>query len=173
MILMRHAESEFNVVYNATGADPGITDPRLTETGRRQARAAARTLAAHPVRRVVTSPYRRALETAEIVATTLDLAVTVEPLVRERRVFTCDTGTPRSVLTASWPRLDFDHLEEQWWTSAIETDDDVAARCVRFRRLAGTWRDWRDVLVISHWGFILALTGRTAHNGELLPFDPT
>jgi hypothetical protein len=33
--------------------------------------------------------------------------------------------------------------------------------------------DWRDTLVVSHWGFILALTGERAVNGEILRCDPT
>jgi len=41
MILLRHGQSEFNVVYNVTRVDPGIPDPRLTEEGRRQALVAA------------------------------------------------------------------------------------------------------------------------------------
>ncbi|MDH3235510.1 MAG: histidine phosphatase family protein, partial [Alphaproteobacteria bacterium] len=33
MILIRHAQSEFNVVYGKTRQDPGIEDPKLTDTG--------------------------------------------------------------------------------------------------------------------------------------------
>ena len=36
MIVMRHGESEFNVVYGRTGTDPGIRDPKLTARGRDQ-----------------------------------------------------------------------------------------------------------------------------------------
>ncbi|MEE8274950.1 MAG: phosphoglycerate mutase family protein, partial [Alphaproteobacteria bacterium] len=103
MILLRHGESEFNVVYRATRIDPGIRDPRLTETGRRQAADAARALDGRRLQRLVTSPYTRALETATIVAEALDLPVTIEPLVRERRVFACDIGTQRSRLADRWP----------------------------------------------------------------------
>ena len=31
MILIRHGESEFNVVFNKTRVDPGIPDPALTD----------------------------------------------------------------------------------------------------------------------------------------------
>jgi broad specificity phosphatase PhoE len=31
--------------------------------------------------------------------------------------------------------------------------------------------DWAEVAVISHWGFIRALTGRTTQNGEMLRVD--
>ena len=56
MILLRHGQSEFNAAFNATRVDPGIPDPRLTEEGRRQARAAAVALAAFPVERLIASP---------------------------------------------------------------------------------------------------------------------
>jgi hypothetical protein len=32
--------------------------------------------------------------------------------------------------------------------------------------------DWPDVAVITHWGFIRALTGRPVANCEIVRFDP-
>ena len=81
MLLIRHGQSEFNVVYSATRVDPGIRDPRLTDAGRAQARAAGERLAGEGVRRLLASPYTRALETAEIIAGVLDVPITVTPLV--------------------------------------------------------------------------------------------
>ena len=37
MLLIRHGQSEFNVVYSVTRVDPGIRDPLLTATGRKAA----------------------------------------------------------------------------------------------------------------------------------------
>ncbi len=34
MLLIRHGQSEFNVVYSVTRQDPGIRDPKLTVEGR-------------------------------------------------------------------------------------------------------------------------------------------
>src|SRR5579885_2924149 len=98
MILVRHGQSEFNVVFSVTRVDPGIRDPRLTAEGRRQAEAAAEALAGHGIERLIASPYHRALETAEIVARRLGVAIAVEPLVGERAAFACDVGTPRQSL---------------------------------------------------------------------------
>src|SRR5689334_4048712 len=64
MILLRHGQSEFNLHYNATGIDPGIPDAPLTELGHRQANAAATSLAGEDIRRIICSPYTRALQTA-------------------------------------------------------------------------------------------------------------
>ena len=172
MIFLRHGQSEFNVVYSATGEDPGIPDPELTELGREQAGAAASSLAGNGVARIVASPYTRALQTAGIVADRLGLGLTVEPLVGERHGFTCDVGSPRSVLEAHWPDISFDHIDEQWWPEADEPDSAVAARCAGFRDLAAGWHDHRDVLVVSHWGFILELTGVSAANAQPVEFHP-
>ena len=172
MILLRHGQSEFNVVYSATGEDPGIQDPALTELGREQAGAAATALAGNGVARIVASPYTRALQTAEIVASGLGLGFTVEPLVGERHGFSCDVGSPRSVLETRWPVLSFGHIDEHWWPEADESDNQVADRCARFRNLAAGWEDHRDLLVVSHWGFILELTGVSAANAQPVEFHP-
>src|SRR6202795_1661907 len=106
MILVRHGQSEFNVVYSATRRDPGIRDPRLTEEGRRQAKAAGEALAGAGLARLICSPYSRAIETAEIIAEVLDLALAIEPMVGERAAFSCDVGSPPTTLKQRWPALE-------------------------------------------------------------------
>ena len=175
MILIRHGQSEFNVHYNRTGIDPGITDPHLTEAGRAQVRATAEAIlrAGRPIARLVSSPYTRALQTAEILADVLKVPVDIELLVREHAKFQCDVGTRRSLLSQSWPALDFQHLEETWWPALDETEADVRDRARSFQQRAAAWHDWREVAVVSHWGFLLRLTGKSLENAEQLPFDPT
>ena len=88
MILLRHGQSEFNLHFSATRRDPGIKDPRLTPLGHSQAEAAAEALAgAREIRRIVVSPYTRALQTAAPLARRLGLPVLGIPLVRERYAF--------------------------------------------------------------------------------------
>lgn len=173
MILMRHAETVFNVTFGGMRIDPGVADPALTPAGRAQAAAAADALRAENVRRVVASPYARALETAHIVAGALDLPVAVEPLVRERAAFACDIGTPRSRIAARWRALSLDHLDEIWWSQGEERPDAFEARCRAFRAAMTAAPDWPHVLVVTHWGVIRGLTGRTVGNGQTLRFDPT
>lgn len=172
MILVRHGQSEFNVVFSATRTDPGIPDPRLTDLGRRQAKEAAHRLAARTVTRLIASPYTRALETAEIIAAELDVPITIQTQVREHYFFTCDIGTRRSELAARWSQLSFDHLDEQWWPLDKEDEPALAARSAAFRIDASTWPDHTSVIVVTHWGFIRALTGVATRNGEHIPYDP-
>lgn len=173
MILLRHGQSEFNLHFTATKRDPGIPDPKLTELGHRQAAAAAEALAGEPIRRILCSPYTRALQTAAPVARRLNLPITVTPTVRERYAFSCDIGSPCTELGIAWPDLDFAHLEEVWWPPVEEPDGQIEARAALFRAEMAALEDWRDTLVVSHWGFILAMTGQRVMNGEWLRCDPT
>jgi len=172
MILIRHGQSEFNVVYSVTRRDPGIPDPRLTEEGKRQAKAAAEALREAGLERLIASPYTRALETAEIVAAALDLPISVEPLVGERAAFTCDIGSSPAELKTRWPHLDLDHLDEQWWPAHEEAEEGLAERSARFRAQMAERRDWRHIGVITHWGFIRSLTGLTVPNCAVLRINP-
>jgi broad specificity phosphatase PhoE len=174
MILIRHGQSEFNAVFERTRIDPGIKDPKLTAIGRDQVRRAAAKIRdeGHPVRRLITSPYTRALETAAILAEELNLPVEVEPIVHEHACWTCDIGTPISTLAERWPALDFGHMEEIWWPED-EPQHSVHRRCNDFRIKASQLADWRHVGVVSHWGFIRTLTGLDVKNAAVVPFDPT
>jgi broad specificity phosphatase PhoE len=173
MILLRHGQSEFNFHFTLTKRDPGIPDPKLTELGHQQAQAAAEALAGEPIRRIIASPYTRALETAAPIARRLGIPVIVTPTVRERYAFSCDIGSPRTELATRWPGIDLDHIDEVWWPVIEEPDHQVEARAALFRAEMAALPDWTDTLVVSHWGFILAMTGQRVMNGEMLRCDPT
>lgn len=168
MILVRHGEGHWNTHFHNSRVDVAITDPGLTETGRRQALVAADRLREHDVRRLVTSPYRRTLETAVIIGERLGLDIAVDPLVRERCAFACDQGTPASLLTGLWPDIDFTGLDEHWWGRRIESQESIAGRVDRFAAAMARADDWRHVAVVSHWGFIRASTGKAVGNAELV-----
>jgi glucosyl-3-phosphoglycerate phosphatase len=173
MLLVRHGQSEFNVAFTQTKIDPGIVDPCLTALGRQQALDVAGTLEQAGVRRLITSPYLRALETATIIASRLGIPVAVEPLVRERSAFVCDIGSSPGVLCERFPDLRFDHLDDPWWhdhvaTGVGETEEAVVARGVLFQAAMASAPDRAHVAVVTHWGFIKALTGQRVLNGEIV-----
>ena len=172
MFVLRHGQSEFNLVFTATRQDPGIEDPRLTPLGEAQAEAAAVAMATAGIGRIMVSPYTRALQTASAIARRTGLALEVTDLVREHYNFVCDVGTPRSQLAVSWPDCDFAAIEENWWPDAAETRESVAARALRFRSLMAERPDQAGTVVVCHWGFGLALTGRALGNGEWVEIDP-
>jgi broad specificity phosphatase PhoE len=173
MILLRHGQSEFNLHFGATRRDPGIIDAPLTELGHVQAAEAARRLAGEKIARIITSPYTRALQTVAPIARTLGAKVIINPIVRERYAFACDVGTPRTALEQAWPEHDFSTIDEIWWPPVEEPADSVIGRASLFRAEMSALRDWSDTLIVSHWGFILSLTGQSVTNCQWLRCDPT
>jgi len=173
MILLRHGQSWFNLHFSATRKDPGIEDPELTDEGLAQAEAAALGLAEMGITRIIVSPYTRALQTAEPVRRLLpDVKVEVMPEVRERAAFVCDVGSAPEVLAVRFPQHEFAHLPRQWWHEGREPEDEVIARANAFREVMALRQDAATTLLVSHWAFLLALTGTSIGNGEMVQYDP-
>ena len=172
MLLLRHGQSEFNVIYGKTRQDPGIRDPKLTAEGRAQANDAAEQLTRFAADRIVSSPYRRTLETASIIAERLKLSITVTPLIAERAVFQCDVGSPVTHLRRDFPHIDFLNLyEETWWHPGNEDLGSLDRRCTQFREHYKDRAGDKSIFV-THWGFIRSLTNIRAQNCGVVAFNP-
>ncbi len=74
IVFVRHGQT----AVNAAGQLQGRVDRELTDVGLDQADRLARSLRVWPVKRVVTSPLRRAADTARAIADGLGLAVEVD-----------------------------------------------------------------------------------------------
>ena len=157
MILLRHGQSEFNLHFTR---DPARSGHRRSAADRARPRpgaeAAAPPCRASGSRRIITSPYTRALQTAAPLAEALGVTVLINPIVRERYAFACDIGTPRTELERAWPEHDFSTIDEVWWPPIEEPADSVIGRAALFRAEMAALPDWSDTLVVSHWGFILS-----------------
>lgn len=145
LLLVRHGESE----WNAVGRWQGWADPSLTELGRRQAAAAARSVGA--VDAVVASDLARAAETAAIIAGELGVGpVVVDAALRERAAGPW-TGMTRAEIEAQYPGW----LAEGRRPDGYETDEQVLARVVpALLALEGAGA---AVLVVTHGGVIGAV----------------
>ena len=170
MMLVRHGQSLFNLHFTKTRIDPGIEDPELTELGLEQALAAAKVLERSRVRRVIASPYTRAIQTAEVICRHLDLTFDIDPIVGERAAFACDVGCSPQALAERFPHLAVDHLPTRWWPEMEESEAALNARCRRFADATEAVEDRDHLLVVSHWGFIRGLTGATVTNGTVVRF---
>lgn len=83
-LLLRHGESVSNADPRAVTL-PEETGDRLSDLGQEQAHAAAKALKGAGITRLLSSPMRRAAETAEPLSGALELPVTVLPYVHELR----------------------------------------------------------------------------------------
>ena len=172
MFLLRHGESYFNLHFSATRVDPGIEDPELTPRGVEQAMAAAARLARVRLTRMIISPYTRALQTAQPILQTHSLRVDIMHEVRERTAFVCDVGSHPDLLAEKFPQHEFGHLPPRWWHDRTETHEETVTRANAFRARMAARDDAATTVLVSHWGFILALSGISAGNGEILEYDP-
>jgi broad specificity phosphatase PhoE len=164
LLLLRHAQS----VWNAESRWQGWADPPLSELGRRQAHAAARSLLPEQIDRVVSSDLRRALETAVILASQLGLGpVATEAGLRERNIGEWAGCTTEEILLR-WPG----QLEA--WTEGTlaappggEDRNSLKSRVLRTLAVVTTPGDCdrreahRRIAVVTHGGVIRMLERRS------------
>lgn len=151
VFLVRHGETAFN----RDGQGLGREDVALTELGHAQAAAVASRLAGHGVRRVLSSPLRRARDVAEAIAGQHVLAVESFDALAE-----LDIGQTEGMDFAEMRRR-FPEFLAAWagpdgWRARMpggESIEDLAARLVPIHHmlLAETTG---DTVVVSH-NFVL------------------
>lgn len=146
LILIRHGES----VANAQGLLLGRTDVELTDAGRAQA-TGARTLLHGPVVEVRSSPLRRALDTAELLALDRPVAVDQQWIEVDYGEFECrPLGDIPSEVWRRWQQdRDFRPVGGE---TLAEVDRRVAAACEELFATdgAGARQSDGDVVVVSH-----------------------
>jgi probable phosphoglycerate mutase len=152
LILLRHGETE----WSATGRHTGRTEQDLTETGREQAVLARPALAelqlTEPL--VISSPRRRALDTAELAGLHVD---EIDPDLSE-----WDYGDYEGLTT---PQIRESVPDWLVWTHGCpggESVDQVSARADRAVGTALEHLATRDVVFVGHGHFSRAMLTRWA-----------
>jgi broad specificity phosphatase PhoE len=150
-LLLRHGESVSNADPKAIALPEGVGD-RLSEQGREQARAAADGLEETGITRLLSSPMRRARETAEPLSEALELPVTVLPYVHELKE---ETGygelSPEEQKLRRWSARmaahsdDPDHCGE-----GAESFNDVNARVKRLKAELESQPYRERTLIVTH-----------------------
>lgn len=157
VIAARHAEAEYDT--DITGDHGGS----LTRRGREQARALGESLRDRRVAQIWCSDMSRAVQTAEIAASVLGVAVRVRPALREFAVggfagepFTDELFEP---VWSAWMRGDLSA-----GCPGAESGAEVVRRATPvFDELADQFRG-ETVLVVSHGGTMCLTLPRLARN---------
>lgn len=150
--LVRHGQTDWNL----EGRIQGSTDVPLNDTGRRQAREAADRLRDGGYTLAVTSPLSRAVETAEIIASTLGLPAPERIDGLAERVYGDAEGAAVDQLALLFPHT----------IPGAEPEADVVTRIrATLGAIATRWPDER-IIAASHGGVIGRLL-RDLHGGEM------
>lgn len=150
LLLLRHGETE----WSKSGRHTGRTDLELTDLGRERAKLAAGTFADleldNPI--VISSPMRRALDTAKLAGLTVD---EVSPLLSE-----WDYGDYEGLTT---PQIRETVPDWLIWTHGAKGGESIAAVTERADgavQLALQHMDSRDVVFVGHAHFSRSVIAR-------------
>jgi broad specificity phosphatase PhoE len=157
VLLARHGETD----WNRESRFQGHADPPLNDLGRQQAAELADALANEELAAVYSSPLRRALETAEIVAARHELrAIPVEGL--------------REVDVGSWQGLTRDEVEQrfpdqfdrwldygQGWNDG-ESYEQMGLRVIAALQELAARHDGGQIVALTHGGPIRAALAQAA-----------
>jgi broad specificity phosphatase PhoE len=157
ILLARHGETD----WNRESRFQGHADPALNDLGRQQAGELAEALAGEELAAVYSSPLRRALETAQVIAARHGLdAVPVEAL--------------REVDVGSWQGLTRDEIEQrfpkqfqrwldygQGWDDG-ETYEEMGRRAIVALQELAARHDGNRIAAMTHGGPIRAALARAA-----------
>jgi broad specificity phosphatase PhoE len=151
ILLARHGETD----WNREGRFQGHADPPLNRTGRVQAVDLSAALMAEQLAAVYSSPRRRALETAEVLATSHGLEPVPVDDLREVDVGSW-SGLTRAEVEERFPAQFARWLDYgQGWEDG-ETYEEMGRRAVDALLLLAAAHDGERVLAVTHGGPIRA-----------------
>ena len=168
IVLVRHGETD----WNRERRFQGHADVSLNESGRRQAEALADALAGESFAAAYSSPLRRALETAEIVAARLGI-----PFEPRDGLMEVDVGSWSGLTTVEVEQL-FPDAFRRWaetrtggWTDG-ETYDELGVRVMAELLDLAERHPGETLLAITHGGpirsVVASVAGQSSASGRFV-----
>jgi broad specificity phosphatase PhoE len=160
LIVVQHAEKE---------SVPG--DPGLTNLGRSQAKATALWLAANEAPAALyTSPMRRAVETAQVIASTLGLEVGIDERLRERMNWGGPGAQPLGTFLEEWRRASADR---EFVPASGDSSNAAARRFLTAIDELASRHPGEMVAIVAHGGITVDLLRTLLGDAELGAAAPT
>lgn len=150
LLILRHGESEDDII-NAYG---GWADFQLTEKGKHQAQEAALKIKTLKDKFdvVLTSPLKRAYETAEIIANTNNLALKTFEYIKERNTYGLLCGMIKNEAKEKYPWL-VEALETNNFVDGGERDEDIKTRVKKAFELI-SHLEYKNIIMVTHGVFL-------------------
>jgi probable phosphoglycerate mutase len=170
-LLVRHGQSVSNADPAAASLPAEVGD-RLTELGRRQAAALTEALVGQGATRLLTSPMRRARETAAVINETLGLPLAELPYVHElRESDDYQRISPEEQKLRRWSVRMAEHPDDpDHAPGGAESFNDVLGRVTRLKReLERLGSEGERPLVITHGLFLRFFLAHSLLGDEFAP----
>lgn len=146
LVLWRHGRTE----WNQAGRFQGQTDIPLSDTGLSQAEATAPHVAAFKPDAIVSSPLRRALQTADALAEVTGLAVSTEDRLLEINVGTW-AGLTLAEVRKKDSQLDvWSKTKDYRFSTTGETNTEVGQRVAPALRDIAAAHPGQTIVIVSH-----------------------
>ncbi|MBQ6855045.1 MAG: histidine phosphatase family protein [Alphaproteobacteria bacterium] len=100
LYFLRHGETDWNL----SGKLQGWTDIPLNSTGREQAFLTAEKLEKYPINRILSSSLKRAIQTADIINSFLNVPIMINPALKELSYGICE-GKNKQFISLQYARL--------------------------------------------------------------------
>jgi probable phosphoglycerate mutase len=155
LILVRHGETYWNEEKRVQGGD---SDIELNDTGLEQARKLATFLKNEPIATILSSPLKRAIATAEVIASHHQLPIKIDERLSELKVGELEGVSVSNLGTT------FSQFLIQWWQnrgSEVLPDGETLVELQQraWKVIEGILQEHKDstVVVVSHYFVILAI----------------
>jgi broad specificity phosphatase PhoE len=170
LLILRHGETD----YNRQGRYQGSTDIELNEQGLVQARQAAADLARVPLDQIVSSPLRRALETARIVAESAGTEVETMAEFAERNMGAFE-GLTRDQIHQRYPEYDGWMVTRQFYAAPPDGESllDFSIRLTTGLEILKGLYSQQNILLVCHGGVARSIHGimRRVSNEHLFSYN--
>jgi len=157
IVLIRHAASLLNEENRIHGSEN--LDGPLSSTGKKQAAALARALTKHKIGAIYSSPAKRALDTAYVVAKTIKKQVIVIPKLQEKNHGKFEGMTWEEVWKSSPALLAAWRRDGDFRMPGGESNQDVEKRVMLVIKHLMKKHPHEIVLVFAHAGVIRNIVG--------------
>lgn len=177
LYFVRHGETDYNYEERLQGH----LDIELNETGRSQARQAAKEVADLDIDLIISSPQIRAFETAQIIAEKVNVEIITDADLKERAFGELEGLTYGAVLNKHPEFMQIIRSADGKAVHGSESLSEVEQRIKRFLKRLNSFESHKSILLVSHGGtgrvFLKLLKGIAAfektefNNCQIVKFD--
>lgn len=148
LYFVRHGETDYNYQKRLQGH----LDIELNETGRNQARQVAEAVEDLDINLIISSPQKRALETARIIAEKVNVEIITDADLKERSFGELEGMTFGDVLKKHPEFMEIIRSADGKATQGSESLSEVENRIKRFLKSLSAFENHKRILLVSHGG---------------------